>query len=120
MNIKSVRALYMEQPDLFAHQALITKMGFSEINKKNYQWVQLDETIFHPKGGGQPSDEGTINGIKVSYLYKEIPDKAHLECFEIFHCFDQEEELDFKEGDKVELVIDKAKRKLYSALHTAG
>lgn len=31
-------------------------------DQKRYWYVVLDRTIFHPKGGGQPSDRGTLNG----------------------------------------------------------
>lgn len=117
---KQVKPLYMSQGDLFEHKAIITKIGRSEINKKRYQWIQLNETIFHPKGGGQPSDEGTINGKKVSYVHKEVFDKSRLDQFEILHCFDENEDLGFKEGEEVKLKVDAMKRKLHSRLHTAG
>jgi len=36
--------------------------------KRSHTYVMLDRTIFHPKGGGQPSDHGTItsSGFTVS------------------------------------------------------
>jgi alanyl-tRNA synthetase len=102
--------LYMKQGGLLEHKAIVTKVGTSEINKKQYHWIQLDETIFHPKGGGQPSDEGTIEGKAVAYVHKEIS--------EILHCF--EENPHFNEGDAVLLKVDPVKRKLHSRLHTAG
>lgn len=43
------------------HQAVVTKTGSDD----NGVWVRLSETIFHPQGGGQPSDIGIIQGIKV-------------------------------------------------------
>jgi len=116
---KQVRALYMEDPRN-THVAVITKVGISEINKKNYGWIQLNETIFHPKGGGQPSDEGMINGIQVAYVHKEFFDKNHLEKFEIYHCFEVNQPFGFKVGDKVELQVDASIRLLHSRLHTAG
>lgn len=115
---KQVIPLYMEHQNLFNHKAIVTKIGFSEINKKNYHWLQLDETIFHPKGGGQLSDEGTINGKGVIYAHKNILDKNRVDQFEILHCF--EEELHFQVGDEVEMRIDESKRNLYSRMHTAG
>ena len=117
---KQVRALYMDKQDLFFHKSTITKIGSGEINKKKYRWVQLEETIFHPKGGGQLSDEGSLNGIKVIYVHKVSPDKNRLDQFEILHCFDEAQEFPWKEGDEVELVVDQSKRNLYSKMHTAG
>ncbi len=31
-------------------------------DEKKYWYVVLDQTIFHPKGGGQPSDKGVLEG----------------------------------------------------------
>lgn len=112
--------LYMDRQDLLKHKAIVTKIGMGEINKRRYKWVQLNETIFHPRGGGQPSDEGTINGIKVIYVHKMSFDKNRFDQFEILHCFDETAELKFQEGDKVELNVDESKRTLYSKMHTAG
>lgn len=100
------------------HQAFVTKVGKGEVNKKNCQWIQLNETIFHPKGGGQPSDEGTINGIKVTMVHKQLIDKNRLDQFEIYHCFDGD--VPFKVGDEVELKVEEAVRSSNSKLHTAG
>lgn len=30
--------------------------------------VILDQTIFYPEGGGQPSDRGTLGDVKVEYV----------------------------------------------------
>lgn len=117
---QSVRALYMEQNDLLSHKASVTKMGFGEINKKRYQWCQLNETIFHPKGGGQPSDEGTVAGIPVVYVHKELFDKSRLDQFQILHCFEENQTLPFTEKSLVELSVDASKRMLHSQLHTGG
>ncbi|QLH37330.1 MAG: hypothetical protein HWD61_15280 [Parachlamydiaceae bacterium] len=110
----------MEQANLLLHKARVTMVGSSEINKKNYRWIQLNETIFHPKGGGQPSDEGTINEIPVTHVHKNIMDKSRLDQFEILHCFDEGVNLPFNMGDEVVLVVDATKRRLYSRYHTAG
>lgn len=115
-----VRPLYMQQGNLFKHTALITKIGVGELKKKPAYWVQLNETIFHPQGGGQPSDQGTIFGIKVLHVNKERTDR--IEQFEISHYLDWEvgKELPFKEGHAVELLVDEKVRKLHSRLHTGG
>lgn len=119
MNENQVRALYMEDAR-DQHKSRVTKVGCSEINKKQYQWIQLSETIFHPKGGGQPADEGTIDGIKVAYVHKEFRDKNCLDQFEIYHCFEMDQPFHFKSGDKVELLVNASIRWLHSRLHTAG
>lgn len=119
-DVNQVKPLYMKQGGLLECKAIITKIGSSEINKKKYYWIQLNQTIFHPKGGGQPSDEGTIDGRSVAFIHKEVLDKSRLNQFEILHCFDENQELNFKVGDEVELKVDPIKRKLHSRLHTAG
>lgn len=115
-----VKPVYMKSGSLFECKAIITKMGSGEVNKKKVRWIQLNETIFHPKGGGQPSDEGTINEVKVAYVHKEILDKSRLDQFEIWHCFDENQRLNFKVGDEVELKVDLLTRKFHSRLQTAG
>lgn len=41
------------------------------INKDGKILVVLDRTPFYPEGGGQPSDHGEINGIRVLHVYEE-------------------------------------------------
>lgn len=41
------------------------------INKSDKILVVLDRTPFYPEGGGQPSDMGEINGVKVLHVYEE-------------------------------------------------
>lgn len=118
-NSPQVRSIYMED-NRELHSARVTKVGRSEFNKKHYNWIQLDETIFHPKGGGQPSDEGRINGVKVVYVHKDFPDRNRMDSFEIYHCFESDLSTHFKVGDEVKLELDTAVRQLHSRLHTAG
>lgn len=116
---EQVKALFMEDSRT-KHRALVTKTGEGEINKRPYRWIQLNETIFHPKGGGQPSDEGLINGSKVACVHKDFPDKNRKDQFEIYHCFEPNVPFLFTPGDEVELEIDGTVRLLHSQLHTAG
>lgn len=41
------------------------------INKDGKILVVLDRTPFYPEGGGQPSDRGELNGIRVLHVYEE-------------------------------------------------
>lgn len=103
-----MKRLYWDDTYLFTHNAKITFIGHDEYG----DYMRLDETIFHPQGGGQPSDEGTVNGINVIKL-RDLRD-----INEINHYVDDISQ--FKVGDMVVLSIDKEKRLEYAALHTAG
>jgi alanyl-tRNA synthetase len=39
--------------------------------------VTLEQTAFYPEGGGQPSDQGTINGIQVLDVFEENDEVFH-------------------------------------------
>ena len=74
---------------------------------ENGLWaVRLDHTIFHPQGGGQPSDVGTINGVDVIKALHTPEGIVHLIASPV-------------DGD-VELQIDAEKRLLHTRLHSAG
>ena len=103
-----MKRLYWDDTYLMTHRAIITAIDQDE----NGHYLRLNETIFHPQGGGQPSDEGTINGVKVTKL-RDLRD-----INEINHYV--EDITPFKIGDEVALQIDGEKRLEYAALHTAG
>ncbi len=115
--IQSSIPLYYNNPYLLSHVAKITDIGSSTIKKKLVHWIRLDETIFHPQGGGQPSDSGTIDGHKVDFVFKnKIGDS--LTQFEIDHCFDAP--VPFQIGQTVQLHVNAEARNLHMRLHTAG
>ncbi|HLB42182.1 MAG TPA: hypothetical protein VJN02_04920 [Gammaproteobacteria bacterium] len=97
---------YMGNTYCFSHQALITKIG----KDAKGTFLCLNETIFHPQGGAQPADTGTINGKKVTGL-------AHV-GEEIYHYL--EEGTECQVNDSVELLVDKANRLRNAALHSTG
>ena len=68
--------------------------------------VRLDLTIFHPQGGGQPSDCGTVDDAQVQKVLHSTEGIVHL--------------LDKPVSGEVELVVDQEVRKLNSRLHSAG
>lgn len=103
-----MKRVYWDNTYLFEHEAVITEIGTDHLGT----YLRLNETIFHPQGGGQPSDEGTINGVPVIKLL----DLRDIE--QINHYVGDAS--NFKVGDRVQLKIDKEKRLEYAALHTAG
>ncbi|WP_010259520.1 alanyl-tRNA editing protein [Treponema primitia] len=70
----------------------------------------LDATIFYPEGGGQPGDRGTINGIPVL----DVQEKDD----EIFHIVNNGDGQKLSPGP-AELILDRARRRDFTTLHTA-
>ncbi|RLL93755.1 hypothetical protein CFD26_102362 [Aspergillus turcosus] len=85
--------------------------------------VITEQTIFHPQGGGQPSDEGTMtNASGVTFTVAAVRMDAVREG-QVLHFgrFNTASASTvFSEGETVEQAIDADKRLLYSRLHTAG
>lgn len=82
--------------------------------------VVTEQTIFHPQGGGQPSDTGTITSpsgasFSVSAVRKDVVLDGQVLHLGRFNGADT-----FKEGESVEQAIDVEKRIFHSRLHTAG
>ncbi len=68
--------------------------------------VTLDRTIFHPQGGGQPSDIGTIGNVSVLKVVHTPEAVLHLTDHEV--------------AGNVVLKVNLEKRLLHSRLHSAG
>jgi len=89
--------------------------------------VVTEQTIFHPQGGGQPSDIGKIiDQSGMSFAVKTVRMDAvsdgqvlHFGRFSSSNSSESGVGV-FKVGDTVEQEIDVEKRLLYSRLHTAG
>lgn len=71
--------------------------------------IILDQTIFYPEGGGQPSDRGTIGNAKVEYV--------RIQNGEIIH---QVKGGDLQEGKVVKIAIDWNWRYKHMQIHTSG
>ncbi len=67
--------------------------------------IELDRTCFYPEGGGQPADEGTINGIPVADVRKDGE--------RIVHVMPEQ-----PQGPKVRGVVDWTHRYDYMQQHT--
>lgn len=77
--------------------------------------VKVDRTIFYAFSGGQQSDEGTINSIKVINAVKE-GDRENIIDIE----YELEQEQEFKIGDEVKIQIDGKLRNDLMKLHSAA
>lgn len=110
-------ALYWANPLLFEASATVIHKGLLEVKKGvTYHVIELDRTLFHPQGGGQPADKGTINGIAVDHVHKVVKDT--IDNFSIYHCFKEEPALNV--DDRVELKVEEAPRRLHMKLHSGG
>jgi len=83
--------------------------------------VITQKTIFHPQGGGQPSDVGTMTSKPGSSFTVAAVRMDAVRDGQVLHFgrFSGTENV-FKEGETVEQAIDVEKRLLYCRLHTAG
>eukprot|EP00923_Selenidium_pygospionis_P050339 GHVN01086960.1.p1 GENE.GHVN01086960.1~~GHVN01086960.1.p1 ORF type:complete len:316 (-),score=124.19 GHVN01086960.1:90-944(-) len=106
---------YWVNSDLTHSTAIVVSVEKQTDEKKAGDWaIVLDQTIFHPQGGGQPADVGVIKGkgdFNVEGVAMVNGVVAHLGRFssETFKC-----------GDQVELEVDIDKRRLHSRIHSAG
>ena len=74
-------------------------------------WCRLQATLFHPQGGGQQADRGSIAGIPVLHV-------AHTDDGDVVHYLASPHGLVV--GQAVELEVDAEGRLLNARHHTAG
>lgn len=113
------KLLYLDDTYRFAATArVIACKG----NGEKRATLVLDRTIFHPQGGGQPSDTGIIRAVDSSWTARVELCRLDVESGQVEH------EVSFGEdtlpaditGSDVALSIDSEKRLLHARLHTAG
>lgn len=101
------RHIYLEDTYRFTITTRVVDAGSGEQG----HWLTLRDNIFHPQGGGQPSDVGTVDGMPVRPFRAPGTD-AHvvrLAC-----------ERPLAVGDEVTSAIDPEARRRHAALHTCG
>jgi Ser-tRNA(Ala) deacylase AlaX len=114
-------------------KAVIPAAQLEESNRGLYALVTdahhvviTDETIFHPQGGGQPSDEGTMRDdsktttFEVEMVRMDVVNSGRVLHFGRFIAAEAETATLFEVGQKVTQAIDVVKRDNYSKYHTAG
>lgn len=87
-------------------------------SEDNDHVIATHDTIFHPQGGGQPSDLGQIisDNAELSFNVKLVRKAAN----EILHLGSFEGPSKMEEGNSVIQKLDSATRDLHSRYHTAG
>ena len=102
---------YYQDTGLLKTKAIVVDVTLQD---ETYHII-LDHTIFHPQGGGQPSDQGTIAGIPIlKAINNEQGEVVHLIAkseFDTSVITPQQE---------VELLVNSDLRFKHAALHTAG
>ena len=84
--------------------------------------VVLDRTVFHPQGGGQPSDTGIVETIDGSARFEVMLCRADAATGVVTHGgrWLVGSETDMPPGTSVRLTVDGEKRLLHSRIHSAG
>jgi Ser-tRNA(Ala) deacylase AlaX len=103
----STKKLFWDDPYQTKCTAIVTNI--------NAHKVKLNQTIFYAFSGGQGSDEGTIDGIKVIEAKKEGDKENIIDIEYILEC-----QPPFKVGDQVEVIIDSERRRKLRNLHSAA
>ena len=96
---------YLDSPELTGVAAI------AEVGDDGRPFVRLDRTWFHPQGGGQRADLGTIAGRGVVHV-------GAVEGGEVRHYLEDASGL--IEGAVVEVAVDPSARRRASRWHTAG
>jgi alanyl-tRNA synthetase len=109
--VKLEKRRYLDNTYLFELKTFIVSHGKDDRGS----YVLLDETIFYPQGGGQPSDEGVLQGdnLQISVTMVRQVDN------EIRH-YISADNLPNLENLRVSCFIDKNKRLLNARYHTAA
>jgi Ser-tRNA(Ala) deacylase AlaX len=102
----SQQQLYLDDTYATAVRTPVLAAG----EREGRPWVALARNVFHPQGGGQPADVGTVEGIAV-HPWRD----GELVCLSA-----TEEAPGWLPGDTVAARVDEAARRLHAALHTAG
>jgi alanyl-tRNA synthetase len=103
--------LYHDYASADPFTAAVTEIRpWKDGNGKTMTALVLDRTIFYPEGGGQPGDQGSVNGIPQLDVQEKDGEIAHLVSAE--------------DGTRLcpgpaELVLDAARRRDFTVQHTA-
>mmetsp|Transcript_3021 Transcript_3021/g.5789 ORF Transcript_3021/g.5789 Transcript_3021/m.5789 type:complete len:310 (-) Transcript_3021:57-986(-) len=111
--LPSTNPLYMDDTYRNKAEAKVIQI----VSGEQESIVITDQTIFHPQGGGQPSDEGTMTVGSNNFEVKKVT-KAK-ETGAILHAgvFRRGS---FREGDVVSQEVNMTKRIFHARIHSAG
>ncbi|RVX21812.1 Alanine--tRNA ligase [Vitis vinifera] len=120
MDWSPTKLLYYDH--MFLLQSSATLLSFFKGDDGRRALI-LDSTIFHPQGGGQPSDTGfiAISESDIKFIVQDVRSKDGV----VFHygfIENSNEELESKleKGKEVSLHVDESRRKLNSRYRMAS
>jgi Ser-tRNA(Ala) deacylase AlaX len=105
--------LYMQDFDVESCTAAIKSVLATEDNRTD---IELDNTCFYPRGGGQDWDTGTMQNGNNIFTTEEV----HLDENGIVHHIGSFESGTLKVGDVVDCVVSHDRRVINTRLHSAG
>ncbi|KAI3987452.1 hypothetical protein MKX01_042456 [Papaver californicum] len=118
-SISKTKLIYFQ--DMLTLQSKSSFISHFQGEDNRYALV-LESTIFHPQGGGQPSDIGFISNEETDFKF--IVDDVRLKDGLVLHygCFESSSggEPELQKGQQVCLFVDEKRRILNSRLHSAG
>merc|ERR1711997_451726 len=101
-----------------------SKSKIQEINSDAEKpYVILEATIFHPQGGGQPSDIGKITAKNLPDLnvtFVKLDKATNLVFHEINNSDEDIQKWKSCENKEVDLLVDEKTRRLHAKLHSGG
>jgi len=108
--------LYYADTYQFKAAGKVVAVGPSEHPKYGPLDVQLDQSVFHPQGGGQPSDQGTITSGENVFQVEFVSVSKD----GIIHHYGKYASGELAAGTAVSMEIDAEKRRAYARIHSAG
>lgn len=106
------KLLYMDDMCCLRAEARVIDV----INAEDQSTVILDQTVFYPQGGGQPSDKGTIQHDNAIFNVQNVA----MHDGTVHHKGEFVQGAPFAPGDMVNLSVDANLRMLHNRNHTAG
>ncbi len=104
---------------LYLHSAALAgEARIVEIQRGEVCTVRLDQTLFHPRGGGQPADRGVLILSQGSGVVVPVLDARNTDDGAVDHQVASDAAL--QPGDRVLMQVDAVSRLLHARLHSAG
>lgn len=111
----ATRLLYLGDFDVVTATAKVTRVNATEDGRTD---VQLDQTCFYPRGGGQDWDEGAITSSDGTVVL--VVNEVRLDENGVVHHIGSYERGELHEGDDVQCEVNAERRMANTRLHSAG